>query len=148
MAYYGTVEDGDIYFAQLRGRTEWKTATSTEKLQVLFEATQAIDMFNYIGCKTSESQELQFPRNGETTVPRDIVYATFEEAYQLLCDRDSDEELRELRVQQRRFGQVQTQYMPGVKPASNVTAGILSSKAWRLISQYFRQVTEIQIVRV
>lgn len=148
MAYYGTPEDGDVYFAQLYGRREWKDALTADKRAALFEATQSIDRFNYLGSKTSTTQELQFPRGGDTTVPKDIEYATYEEAYQILKGGDVEDELQKIRVQQEKFGQVQTQYFPGTKPSENVTAGILSSKAWRLIVKYFRPANQIQIVRV
>ena len=148
MSNYGTVAGGDLYFAQLFGRDEWKEATSEEKQQALFEATQHIDRFSYIGCKNTDTQLLQFPRGTDTTVPQDIEYATYEEAYQILCGRDIEADLRELRVQQRRFDKVHTTYMPGIKPTPNVAAGILSSKAWRMIFPYFRRVDEVHLVRV
>jgi hypothetical protein len=146
--FYGTPDDGDLYFARLLGREEWKDATGEEKYAALYEATQHVDRFNYIGDKADPTQYLEFPRGLDTTVPRDIVVAVYEEAYQILCGRDIEEELNEVRVQQRRFGSVHTQYMPGVRPAPNVTAGILSSKAWRLIYPYFRRVDEVHLVRV
>ena len=146
--YYGTPYDGDIYFARLVGRVEWKTASLEDKYAALFEASQVINSFNYIGCKTDDSQILEFPRGLDLLIPQDIKYATYEEAYQILCGRNAEEELNELRIQSHKFGTVQTQYMQGVKPPPTVTAGMLSSKAWRLLSPYFRRAEEIQLVRV
>lgn len=146
--YYGTIAGGDLYFSRLIGREEWKCASGGDKLAALFEATQHIDRFNYLGTKATSNQYLQFPRGLNTTVPKDIEYATYEEAYQILCGRDIEDELESLRVHQRKFGTLQTTYLQGVRPAPNVTAGILSSKAWRMIYPYFCQPDEIQLVRV
>lgn len=146
--YYGSPLGGDIYFSRLMGREEWKSADDETKLQALFEATQHIDRFSFIGAKATVAQYLQFPRGLQTTVPLDITYATYEEAYQIMLGRDIEDELNELRIQQRRFDKINTQYMQGVKPSPNVTAGILSSKAWRMIAPYFSRADEIQLVRI
>jgi len=148
MSIYGSVSDGDLYFANLFGRDAWKEASVADKNAALFEATQTIEMYNYRGDKTDPNQTLQFPRGGDTVVPTNIVWAAYEEAYQILRGRDNEAEVKDLRVQQRKFGQVVTQYMPGAKAPPNVAAGMLSSKAWRLLTPYFRLAEEIKLIRV
>lgn len=145
---YGSVFCGDIYFSNLFGREEWKCASDQDKNAALFEATQSIDRFNYLGQKTTCTQKLQFPRGNDTCVPKDIEYATYEEAYQILTGRSNEDELAAFRMQQQRFGPVHVQYMPGARLPPNVAAGILSSKAWRLIAPYFRRAEEIKLIRV
>lgn len=148
MTVYGSAVDGDVYFAQLFGREAWKEASEPDKNAALFEATQTIEMYNYCGDKTDPNQELQFPRGGDIFPPRNIIYATYEEAYEILRGRSNENELKDLRVQQRKFGQVVTQYMPGAKAPPNVAAGMLSSKAWRLLSPFFRLPGDVKLIRV
>ena len=48
-------------------------------------ATVAIDrLFMFTGTQTSSTQALAFPRNGETTIPKAVQYATAELAAQML----------------------------------------------------------------
>lgn len=146
--YYGSPFDGDLYFARLLGHVEWKTATLEDKYAAIYQASQLINSFNFIGWVTDPTQILEFPRGGDLTVPVDIKYAVYDEAYQLLCGRDAEDELNELRIQSHKFGTVQTQYMQGVKPPPTVAAGMLSSKAWRRIQPYLLRADEIKLVRV
>jgi hypothetical protein len=143
MSNYGTPEDGDLYFAQLFKKDIWKNSSRDDK-----QASLNIDRFNFVGCPATTTQTLQCPRGLQTSIPTDIIYATYEEAYQVLSGKDIEDALNEYRIQERRFANIHTIYIPGVKVPQHVAAGILSSKAWRLIYPYLSRPDEITLVRV
>lgn len=59
---YVTVDTANKYFDNRRDIDEWDTLNSTEKEEVLIQATKDIDMYNFIGEKYYDSQNLSFPR--------------------------------------------------------------------------------------
>ena len=48
---YVTVDTANKYFDNRRDIDEWDTLNSTEKEEVLIQATKDIDMYNFIGEK-------------------------------------------------------------------------------------------------
>ncbi len=148
LLHYGTVLGSDVYFSRQYKRDSWRNASDGDKQKLLYQVTQHFELLNYKGSKTVETQLLQFPRGGDTVVPSNIEYAVYEEAYQILIGRDYEQESQNLNIVQHRFGPVSTTYRNGDSTTNNVTAGILSSVAWRLIYPYLRRADEIQIIRV
>ncbi len=146
--FYGTVVGADVYFSRKYGHEVWKNAKDDDKIAVLIEATQHIDLLNYYGSKTVSSQVLEFPRGGDTSVPTNIIYATYEEAYQILSGRDIVNEVRDLGVYQRKFGPVSTTYLQNINAPLHVAAGIISSIAWQLLCPYLRRADSVTLVRV
>lgn len=148
LLHYGTVLGGDVYFSRQYKRDKWRTTSDGDKQKVLYQATQHLELLNFLGDKTDSDQLLQFPRGGDTVVPANIEYATYEEAYQIIAGKDYESELNTLGIQKQQFGPVSTTYMNNQSPMPFVTAGILSSVAWRLVSPYLRRAEEIQLIRV
>ena len=68
MAYYGTISDGDTYFATKLRATAWTGATDADQEKALNMATRAIDQLNFKGDKYDEDQALEFPRDEDETV--------------------------------------------------------------------------------
>lgn len=145
--YYGSVEGSDVYFSRFYKRDLWKTTKDADKVKLLYQATQDIDRLNFKGNKTSEKQVLQFPRGGDKTIPITIEYATYEIAYRILQGVDSEEETEKLGIESQQYGSVKTLYKQN-NPLPNVTAGIVSSNAWRMLLPYLRRAEELTLVRV
>jgi len=71
--------------------TNWLALTSDQKIQALVTGAQDIDslgetredgyLIDFEGDKTSEDQALEFPRDGETEVPVNIVKSNIELAF-------------------------------------------------------------------
>lgn len=80
--------------------TAWAAATTDNQNKALVQATRWLDSAaNWSGTKTSDSQPLEWPRDGaacgdtavtDGTTPDAIAYATFEVAGLLLQDADAD----------------------------------------------------------
>jgi len=63
---YVTVDTANKYFDNRRDVDEWDALNSTEKEEVLIQATKDIDMYNFVGEKYYDSQNLSFPRRTES----------------------------------------------------------------------------------
>jgi len=63
---YVTVDTANSYFDNRRDIDEWEALNSTEKEEVLIQATKDIDMYNFIGEKYYDSQNLSFPRRQQS----------------------------------------------------------------------------------
>jgi hypothetical protein len=73
---YVTVEEADAFFVDRLDSPKWTTATAEEKEVALKLSTRAVDAQQFWGEPTSESQALQWPRDGESTIPNAVIYAT------------------------------------------------------------------------
>lgn len=146
--YYGSPQGGDVYFSRKYGHDAWKAASEDDKISVLVESTRRIDLLNFFGRKTISTQPQQFPRGGDTQVPKEIAYAAYEESYQILLGRDIDQETLNRNVQQRKFGPVSTTYLMNARYPANVGAGILSTVAWRFLIPYLRRSEDVTLVRI
>lgn len=62
----------------------WADADATTQEQALSEATRVIDSLTYDGKPSSEGQESEFPRNGSTSIPKEVKDATLELALFLM----------------------------------------------------------------
>jgi hypothetical protein len=143
---YGDLVHANIYFNQRLRSDAWIAATNDEKLGALREATELIDNLNYCGCKTSTDQTHEFPRNGSTTVPGEIVRATYEIALKLVDGYDPDIEVQNLVVVNEGFSSARTTYNRG-QVLEHLRAGIPSSKAWSLLRPFLRDWKRLKMVR-
>lgn len=146
--FYGSVEGGDEYFLQVLRSDAWFEATSQQKQQSLYEATEAIDKLNYRGDKTEETQVLQFPRGGDTDVPYDILFAAYNIALKLLEGFDPDLEIKQTLYTQQKFGPTESEYNPGRRTPLHLLVGIPSIKAWHKLLPYLREPESITVQRV
>lgn len=135
--YYGTLIDAADYLQTIKDDYDrvWLVKDEINKERHLRQATLQIERLRFKGVKTSEDQELKFPRDGSVTVPKDIEYATYELAYAFadgknvdFLDEASDNTLVDI---------------PGIKSRRNANIinaakihGIPSIQAWRLLQPY------------
>jgi len=148
MGNYITVEEANTYISSNKlQRRSWEAAIDPDKEIAITMATRAIDRLAYRGEKNSTTQENQFPRGTDTTVPQDILDACAELAFVFMDGVDQEAEFDNLVVLSKKFGPVSTTSKEdGAKP--NIAAGIPSYAAWALLLPYLRDVRYITIERV
>lgn len=143
---FASVEWADRYFSELLDGQLWEVTNLDRRKKALTQATRAINMLRFSGEKTDDAQPLEFPRNGDETLPECLMQATAEEAFALLKGVDVDTELRNIGVIARVFGKVRTDYS-GRVAQPNVLAGIASPKAWRFLQPLLGQELGIKLCR-
>ncbi len=146
MTNYADYAAGDAYFSTRLLATAWTGATDADKTKALTMATQIIDTLNYIGEVTSTTQDNQFPRDEEISVPTDIANASCEIALALLDGIEPAKELETARMLRFTYDAVTTQYKPEVP--DYVYAGVPSALAWRLLLPYLRDNESFNFSRV
>ena len=146
---YITIDDADTYFSERLRTSAWDNTSDSggDKLKALLEATRMIDRLNFAGTKTSSTQENEFPRNDETTVPIDIQYACAEIAIKLLDGIDPDMEVENLMMSAQGISTLKTTYNRS-SVQENVMAGIPSMRAWMFLKPYLIDPETITISRV
>lgn len=145
---YCTVDEGDTYFTTLRLNGDaWVNSTTAEKQIALYQSTRALEQLRYAGMKKIHSQELEFPRWGQTLIPENVKYACLENALALLDGVDPEIEQELLREATSRFSSVGVTYDPGIADEAK-RHGIASYTAWQLIRPYLLPVSSIRIRRV
>lgn len=155
MTMYGTLADANTYMSANRVETgSWDDATDTEKTKALTQATIRIERLRFVGLKTpahnlyklnpnvteeeliaaAATQELAFPRGGDTEVPAAIKKATYELAYAILDGIDEELEYSNVFVNSQNIGGVRL--TSSQRPPPNVIAGIPSMVAWNYLRPY------------
>jgi hypothetical protein len=81
VATYVTAAEADDYVRLLlrpydQLKVFWDVLSEDEKTAYIIRSTEQIDSLIFTGRKTDCKQELQFPRNGERTVPQFVLKAT------------------------------------------------------------------------
>jgi len=168
LTFYGTLLEGDSYFAARLHSDVWSSATSAEKTAALIEARRIIDAFNFKNEKhtvyvlllanssasdeairaAEASQTLEFPRGADTVVPEQIRLAAYEIAYELLDGKDPELELENLGIESQTFGQVKTTFNRDQLPIEHLINGVPSAKAWRWLKPYLRDGGSVVLSRV
>jgi len=146
MTPYVTNSEADTYFDARLHSNAWDTATEAKRTKATKEATLIIDRLNYLGEKTADTQENQFPRNDDTTVPQDIKYATCEIALALLDGVDPDMEYENLFMTTQQYSNVRSTYDRS-RVSRNIVAGVPSVRAWRYIQPYLRDQHTVNLNR-
>ena len=73
---YLSLEDADKIISKQTNSDNWNDADDEVKKMLLMQSSYAVDgAVKYKGTKTSSTQLLEFPRNGETTIPNNIKFA-------------------------------------------------------------------------
>lgn len=133
-----SVDNADAYFALKLNTGAWDNADSDIKQLALNDATEIINRFEFIGCKTVSTQANEFPRSGilfdnilldETLVPDKIRKALYEIAFALLRGVDTEREIRSQSVISRGFSTVRTTYDPR-RTLEHIQYGVPSAIAW------------------
>lgn len=143
---FASVEWADRYFSERLDGQLWEVTSLDRKQKALTTATRAINNLRFAGSKTDDAQPLEYPRNGDTTLPECLMQATAEEAFALLKGVDPDTEYGSLRVVSRVFGKVRTDYS-GRTALPHVVAGIASFKAWRFLQPLLDPALGIRLCR-
>lgn len=147
MAQYQTIAEAQIYMDTRLHVEAWEEASDADKDKALIMATRIIDGFNYLGDKSNEDQENQFPRGGDAEVPEAIKQACAEIALRLLEEIDPDMEIQNSGMQSSAFASVKITYNREFVPEHQVN-GVPSPIAWNLIKPYLRDVNGIAMNRV
>lgn len=124
----------------------WDVASDTDKLAALCTATEMIDVLNFLGCVTVEGQTLQFPRDGDTSIPTEIIRATALCAVTLLDGFDIEMELENLNMLSQGYANVRSSFDRSSKP-SHIINGIPNAEAWRYLTPFLRDRNELEMNR-
>jgi hypothetical protein len=168
MNFYGSVEEAAEYFYTRLHESAWSNASLGDRPKALAAATSLIDGLNFKGQKhtvwelrkntrhptgeqiraANAAQQLEFPRDSDTTVPNEVCIACYEIAHSLLDGKDPEAELEALGISQQTFGSVQTSFSRNQPPLEHIANGIPSMLSWRLLRPFLRSDSEICISRV
>lgn len=159
LTVYGVVSRADQYFNNRLRNVFWLRASLGDKTSALIEATTIIDTLNFAGIKADPNQLHQFPRATypanfpnivlstiDVVVPRDIEYACYEIAIQLLSGVDPDLEVENLATHSQGFSSARTTYERAYI-LDHIAAGVPSARAWALLKPYLRDPRRLNISR-
>lgn len=144
MSNYCTEAEATTYFSGRLNTDAWDTAVSGDRTKALTQATTIINQLNFLGEKTDENQDNQFPRNEDASIPSDIKNACAEIALALLDGIDPEKEFELASIQQHSFGG--TKAVKNIIP-EHIGAGVPSITAWRFLRPYLRDMYSIQLDR-
>ena len=165
---YGSLEAANTYFNDRLHSDLWFTESNSDRTKALYKATTIVDSLNYKGRKAAvytamladediteleirvaeASQELEFPRDEDTTVPTQIENATYELAFSLLDGVDPDLELENLAVKSQAYAGVRTTYDRNLQPIEHIVNGVPSATAWRMLRPFLRDTYSILMSRI
>ena len=146
MGMYGTIAGAETYFKTRLNTSAWDNAQNLDKTSALTMAAEVIDRLNFLGEKTDENQELQFPRYSDTLVPEDIKKAAYEIALALLDGVNPELEFENLNMISQGYGNVRSTYDRS-RPAEHLLAGVPSITAWRYLKPYLRDIYTVDLLR-
>ncbi len=163
---YLTPDDANDYFAGRTVSDAWDDATVDDQTRALLDATRRINRLNFAGLRTADynartgcnrqpiviapenpDQPLEFPRNGSTTIPEDILVACCEIAYALLDGVDPEVETQNLGTVHQGFAAVRETYDPAIAKLA-FRHGIPSYTAWSFLWPYLQSPMEVSLRRV
>ena len=144
---YGSIALANIYFDERLNTRVWEVAVPGDRAKALIMATRAIDRLNFVGEKTLEAQELQFPRETDTTIPDAVLHATYECAIAFLDGVDMELEQANLGVTSDAYSGARTTYDLH-HTQDHIRSGIPSPQAWQLLIPYLRDPREVTVSRV
>jgi hypothetical protein len=148
MSSYVTLEEAAAYVAgNLINSLPWDSANEATRTKALNISTKKIDALNFLGDKTDSSQELQFPRGGDTEVPEAIKEATILLAVRLLDDVDPEREFENQFMSSFQYENIKSTYDRS-RVAINVLHGIPSWEAWIRIQPYLYETAAVRLTRV
>ena len=165
MAFYGTLNDANTFFASRLWTYDWDNASVADRNKALQHATDLIDQFDYVGQKYTVavlygtdssplsptdaeiraaelSQPLEFPRgedaDASSTIPNEIKYANYHIAKALLT-RDPEADLEALATKKSQYGDVRTEYNRDGNHLDHIQHMIPSPQAWNLLKPFLRR---------
>ena len=144
---YSDKAHADAHFAMKLNTECWDNADVADQNIALNQATLILDRLCYAGSVSVEGQANEFPRNGDTVVPNDIMIANDEIAFALLDGVDPEVEFANTKVLSQGYSSVRSTYDRQNAPA-HVIAGIPSVTAWHYIMPYLNDSRLIDLQRV
>jgi len=145
--YYGSMEGANNYFIKRLNTGAWDSALYNDREAALIQATRSIDKLNYANSKAESSQNLQFPRGNDSTIPAEIEYACYEIALSLLDGVDIEQEAQTIGVSSEGYSGVRTTYDVSYHN-EHIRAGILSIEAWGFLKPFLRDPLALRVSRV
>ncbi len=143
---YLTVNEAQEYFDDRLNSEAWDEATEVDKYRALVTATRAINNLRFVGQKATVNQENEFPRLGQTVVPKSIKEATCELALQLLDGVDPNLEIDGLSTQNDSYANVRSARDSSFA-MPHIRNGIPSSEAWAKLLPYLPDPLNIRLTR-
>lgn len=164
MAYYGTLTGANTYFDNRLHSESWSDSSAADRPKALTEATRLIDSLNFKGVKhavwlimydqtspyakkltdvptrdaiiaADATQELEFPRGQDTSVPTEIEWACYETALALLEGFDPEDAIDRLNVLRQSYAAVRTTYAAD-GDLEYLVYGIPTARVWRWLKPY------------
>lgn len=68
----------------------WLALTADQQIQTLVSAARDLDTSDFLGSRSTTTQAMEFPRNGDTTLPANLVRANIELAFTYAADLTAD----------------------------------------------------------
>lgn len=144
---YVTIDDADEFItshflSSSIERSGWENLTDDDKAVLLQNAFDSIENNIFNGWKTSDLQENQFPRNGDTEVPDDIKSAQIYEAIENGFGDTTSFDSIEKGIKSETIGKISTSYFKSAY--DNIGNNFLkSSNAKRLIKKYIKIIFDV-----
>jgi hypothetical protein len=148
MTPYIAVADAEEYFDTRLDNEPWLLATENQKLAALVTATRIIDRLKFKGVANQDTAA--FPRTidgVEIPVNTSVEAATCEIALSLLDGVDPEAEYESLTMTSQAFDKVRSSYNRD-NPPHHILAGVPSITAWRYLSPYLVNFSEVELVRI
>ena len=146
-ATYVTVAEAEAYFATRLNSDWWTECDLNEKERALITSTQRIDTLAFSGYRTVSTQELKFPRSGETTIPDGVKIACCELALALIQGWEPEAEIRNLTVNNEGVANSRTTYNRDFAQ-EHVANGFPNQLGWAHLKPYLVEAGGVKISRV
>lgn len=148
MSNYATEAELDTLATySMTGNAIWSAASAGDKAIAMAHASRILNRLNFVGSKTSDSQELEFPRGeDETEIPDGIKEAYADIVFALLDGVDPDAEQELLSVSSTAYQGVRTTYDRSIVQ-EHVVAGVPSASAWLKLKPYLRDSRSVTLER-
>lgn len=168
---YATEIESLVFFDARLHAEAWENANSSDRLKSLRQASSILDNLNYRGEKSPAfqmrkaielsggpivesviqaaglTQEHEFPRQTDATIPPRVKDAACLIAYALLIEGvDPATTFSALDIESDTHGSVRTAYSKAERPP-HVLAGVPSAEAWQLIYPFLRDTRTLQMFR-
>ena len=146
---YIDIPEANQYFAERLKTTEWDSASAGDQTAALKTATRMLNDLHYIGQKTDEEQDNEWPRDANP-IPFQIKQATAEVALALLKGFDIDTlEQQSMGKTSESTGDASVSYgADGLRALTKRNLGLPSPSAARLIRPFIVDRKEFRLDRM
>lgn len=148
MTHYGTIDEANAFFAARLHNWDWTNADADTRIRALTESTELIDQFDFLDQKAEASQELSFPRTGQTEAPIQIKRACFLIAQDMIGGRDPSADFENLSLKTEVFAGLRAEHARDGNPQEHLNNLIPNVQAWNLIRPWLRIVKNFTWNRV